>query len=462
LGFMIRQVPQDARLTDEAVLAALESALPHSVVTAVVADLGVSEQRRRKLPAELSILLSIAMNLFPRQSLVGVLQKMLKGLRLIWPEPFTIATKGAVSQARYRLGARPLVELFHRVCRPLADPTTKGAYLFGLRLMALDSTIEDVPDTPANVRAFGRHRSDRGESAFPQVQAVYLIESGTHAVIDAGFFPVHSNQHASAQRLLRSVSEGMLLSWDAGLHSFDIAHKTRARDAHFLGRVPASAKPQAIKRLEDGTYLAQIYPSDRRRRRHGESLLVRIIEYTLTDPNRVGFGQLHRLMTSLLEPKECPALELVLAYHERWEVEITIDELDTHQRLPQRPLRSKKPVGVIQELYGLLIAHYAIRRIMFDSARAHGLDPDRLSFAHAFELVCDALSDFQQVASEDHPKLYQRLLQDIASPLLPPRANRVNPRVVKRKIGKYNLKRAEHQHWPQPTKPFSQAVALLI
>jgi len=462
LGFMIRSVPANAKLADEVALDALESALPGVVIEAVLADLGVAEQRRRKLPAELVILLTVAMNLFTRQSLSQVLVKMLKGLRLLWPEPtFQPASKSAISQARYRLGARPLVELFHRVCQPLAGPETKGAFLFGLRLMAIDLTVEDVPDSPENVRAFGRHWSDRGASAYPQVLAAYLDECGTHAIIDAGFWPCHANQHACAQRLLRSVEQGMLLTWDAGLHSFAIAKKARARDAHFLGRVPAGPKFKPLRPLSDSSYLTHLQPNNHGRLWHGERLLVRIIEYTLTDPNRPGYGQLHRLMTSLLDPAECPALELILAYHERWEVEITIDELDTHQRLPLHPLRSKKPVGVIQELYGLLIAHYAIRRVMLDSAIRHGLDPDRLSFTNAVELVCDAIAEFQQVVSEEHPRLYQRLLDDLARHRLPARANRLNPRVVKRKMSKFHLKRPEHQRWPQPTKPFREAVAVL-
>lgn len=463
MGFMIRQIPENARLADEVALDALASALPRAVIEAVVVDLGVAEQRRRKLPADLVILLTVAMNLFTRQSLGQVLVKMLKGLRLLWPEPaFQTASKGAISQARYRLGARPLVELFHRICQPLAGPETKGAFLFGLRLMALDLTFEDVPDSPENARAFGRYWSDRGQSAFPQVLCAYLEECGPHAIIDAGFWPCHANQHACARRLLRSVCAGMLLMWDCGLHSFEIARATRGRDAHFLGRVSSQPRFRSLRQLPDGSFLTHLQPNNHGRTWRGEPLLVRIIEYTLTDPNRPGCGQVHRLMTSLLDPERCPALELVLAYHERWEIEITIDELDTHQRRPSHPLRSQKPIGVLQELYGLLLAHYAVRKAMHDSALKHGLDPDRLSFTSAVEVVCDAISEFQQVAPEEHPRLYQRLLNDIARHRLPERANRSNPRVVKRKMSKFHLKRPEHQHWPQPTKPFREAVAVLI
>lgn len=461
MRFMIRHFDEGAKLSDEARLAAIEKAVPHSVVQDVVRDLGVGEQRRRKLPAELTLLLAVTMNLFTHYPLHQVLIKLLKGLRLIWHDPdFVAATKGAICQARYRLGATPVVELFHRVCRPMATPATPGAFLFGLRLMAIDSTNEDVPDTPENAQVFGRPSGARGDGAFPQILALHLVECGTHAIVDTGLWPCHSNARAGALRLLRSVTEGMLLMWDTGLHSFKMASRTRVCGAHFLSRVPAYAKFQPVRYLQDGSFLAYIYPNHHRRKR-GERMLVRVMEYTLTDPNRPGYGERHRLMTSLLGLEQCLALELVCAYHERWEVELVVDETDTHQRLPYHPLRSQKPMAVVQEFYGLLIAHYAVRYVMHDAALQAGIDPDRLSFTNALAEICDSIREFQMVDSAQHPILYQRLLRDIARHRLPERANRINPRVVRRKIFRYRVKRKEHRQWPQPLKTFMEAVALL-
>jgi hypothetical protein len=458
---MIRQIDPNAKLTDEALMRALEATVPQAAVEATIADLGVAEQRRRKLPAELTMLLSIAMNLFTHHPLEEVLRQLLKGLRLIWPEDdFVTANKSAISKARYRLGAAPLVELFHQVCKPIATKATPGAFLFGLRVMAIDGTSEDLPSTAQNARVFGRPGGNRGEGAFPQAKGVYLLECGTHAVVDAGFWPCSTGEDGCARRLLRSVTEGMLLMWDAGLHSFDLAQATRDRGAHFLGRVPGNVKLRPIWRLPGGSYLAYIYPSDRGRRMRGEHLLVRVIEYTLTDPDRPGYGETHRLMTSLLEFDRCPALELACAYHERWEIELAVDEMATHQKLAGHPLRSKKPVGVIQELYALLIAHYIVRHTIHQAALQAGLDPDRLSFTKTLSLICDAIPEFQMVAPEQHPVLRRRLLEDIARQRLPERDHRINPRVVKRKMSNFRLKRPEHQHWPQPSVTFREAVAI--
>src|SRR6266851_4070601 len=163
LSFMVRAWAPSAKFTDAIALEALERVVPPALIQAAAAEADVPTVRRRKLPADVTLLLCLAMSLWTHEALAVVLHKLVHGLRLFWPDPdITLASKGAISQARYRLGARPLVALFHAVCRPLATDQTPGAFLFGLRLLAIDGTTEDVPDSPANERAFGRHHSDRG------------------------------------------------------------------------------------------------------------------------------------------------------------------------------------------------------------------------------------------------------------------------------------------------------------
>jgi hypothetical protein len=251
----------------------------------------------------------------------------------------------------------------------------------------------------------------------------------------------------------------MLVMWDRGLHDYDMLIHTHQRGAHILSRLPAHVKPEIVQPLTDGSYLAYLRPSDYQRRKNGERLLVRVIEYTLTDPDLPGYGEIHRLVTTLLDPEAYPILDLICAYHERWEAEITIDEIDTHQRLSSGPLRSLKPVGVIQELYGLLIAHYIIRALMHEAAQQAHLDPDRLSFVGAVRVLQRAVPEFQMTAPQQLPALYQRLLRDMARKRLPKRRLRSNPRVVKRKMSNFKLKRAEHLTWPQPvTRSFREAI----
>ncbi|MCI0710721.1 MAG: hypothetical protein L0154_11220 [Chloroflexi bacterium] len=147
-------------------------------------------------------------------------------------------------------------------------------------------------------------------------------------------------------------------------------------------------------------------------------------------------------------------------YHERWEIEITIDDVDPHQRLPDHPFRSRNPVGVIQEFYAMLIAHYIVRYFMFHAASRVDLDPDRLSFTFALDVGWDALPLFQLLPPADHPHLHQWLLAWLRQVQLPPRRLRGNPRVIKRHMSKFPRKKPEHLNPPKPTLDFRDSSVL--
>jgi hypothetical protein len=462
MGFSVREVDAESKFCDQLTLAAFAPVLPLATVEAVLREQGALARRRRKLSPTITVWIIIAMHLYTRVALRELLAQLAHGLRFIWPLlPEALPAPSALTYRRYQLGAKPLVALFHRVCQPLATPDTPGAHLFGLRLMAIDGTIDNLADTPENAAYFGRPGSDRGPGAFPQVLGVSLCEVGTHAVVDAGFWPCHTSERLGAERVLRSVGPGMLVMGDRGLYSYRMLATAQARGAQVLCRLTSTFRRHERQRLPDGPWLGWIYETDGHGRRTGARQQVRLIEYTLADPGRPGHGERHRLLTTLLDPAAYPALELACAYHERWEIEVTIDEQQSHQRLAQQPLRSRKPVGVIQELYGLLLAHYLVRALMHQAARAAGVDPDRLSFVHALQVIGAAISDFELAAPAQLPALHARLLVDLAQRRLPERRNRSNPRVVKRKMSNFPLKRAEHRCWPQPIHSFREALYLI-
>ena len=461
MGFKIREIDAECNFSQALTVEALERAVPQHAISQALAHHAISTQRQRKLTLPLTLWLVISLHLYPTVSIAGVLRKLARGLRFIWVDPsLPLPTESALAYRRAQLGAPPVVTLFKQVCQPIATPQTRGAFLFGLRLMAIDGTTEDVPDTEANAAMFGRHSSARGPSAFPQLQGVYLVECGTHCVVDAGFWSCHTSERVGGFRMLRSVHRGMLLMWDRGFHDFDMLLAARKRQAHVLSRLPAHVKPLLLRPLPDGSSLAYLLPSEDARRRRGERLLVRIISYTITDPALPGFGEEHRVITTLLNPRLAPAHEVACAYHERWEVELVIDEIDTHQRLVGRTLRSLRPAGVIQEVYGVLIAHYAVRVLMHEAAVRADVDPDRLSFVHALEVVRDAVPEFQMVAEAQKQALYERMLVDMASKRLPARRPRWNARVVKRKMSNYKLKRPKHRHPARLQGMFRDAVKI--
>jgi hypothetical protein len=211
--------------------------------------------------------------------------------------------------------------LFAQVVRPLATVETPRAFLGGLRVMAVDGTVLDVPDSEANARVFGYPASRPGtQAAFPKVRLVLLIEAGTHLIVDALMCPYRMGERVRVKKLLRSVTEGMLLMWDRGLHSYAMVKATLATRCDYLGRVPKNVKFQVEKVLEDGSYLSWIAPDGKSKKKGGTKIQVRVIEYTIaTDESE----QIYRLITSLTDIVLFPALLLATEYHRRWEVEIS-------------------------------------------------------------------------------------------------------------------------------------------
>lgn len=389
-----------AGLGDRPLLEALEAAIPDEAVAAAIEATGTREQRRRSLPTQLVVTLVVAMGLWAAESMRHALAEVVAGWRegasgerVSWRLPST----AAIVQARQRAGARLFREVFQAVAGPLATPRTAGAFLGGLRLMAIDGTTLDVADTPDNERAFGRPTTGRGtkSGAFPQPRVVALIETGTHAICDAVLRPYRCSEAPAGLRLLRSVGPGLLLLWDRGFHSYAMVRATRAHEAHFLGRTKSNVVFTPTEILADGSFLASIYPSPTARRRGKDGIELRVIEYALDTPAGPG-REKYRLITSLLDERAFPAEQLAATYHERWEIETTLDEVKVHQWAHPRPLRSKHPREVVQEVYGLLLAHLAIRTLMHQAAVQDGGDPDRLSFTGALRVLRRAVPRAQR------------------------------------------------------------------
>lgn len=289
-----------------------------------------------------------------------------------------------------------------------------------------------------------------------------LMAVGTRLCLDAIIKPWRTSDHTTAPKLLESVRAGELVFWDCGFYSCGLMSQAMRGNKFFLGPVPAHAVLNPIGRLADGSYLVKVYasPNDRRDDRGG--LRLRVIEYTLEDPARVGCGERHRLITNLLDASAYPALELVALYHQRWEIEIDNDEITTHQLDRAVELRSRTPGGAVQEMYGVLVAHNAVRAVMAESARGVGIDPRCLSFINAVRIVREMVQAMRDAPAARLPLLYGGMLAQVAAGRLPPRDGRVNPRVVKViRPSNFPVKKAEHRHWPQPKRSFVDSIVLL-
>lgn len=332
--------------------------------------------------------------------------------------------------------------------------------------MAIDGFVLDVPDSPDNDRAFGRPGSGRGTSAFPQVRVLALSEAATHVFWRWNAKRCTVGESRMTPSLLRHLTPGMLLLWDRNFFKYDHVRRVVNRGAHLLARVKVGLVFVPIERLPDGSYLAKAYRNAADRKRDVGGIVVRVIDYALDEPARVGHGQEHRLITTLLDPARYPAAELVELYHVRWEQELAHDELKTHQMAAGAGgrggavLRSETPAGVFQELFGLMLAHYATRSVMASAAARAGVAPNRIGFTATLRILHLRLAQLPpEPTAQAH--WWDALLAEVGREVLPPRRNRINPRVIKRKMSKWPKKRPKHRDCPQPSRPFRETIVLL-
>ncbi len=365
----------------------LASVCPRPVIDEVLLQTGRASQRNRLLPAPAVVYYVMALALWREAPLEEVLRVVCEALQWLGggEAKAVQASKSAISQARSRLGAEVMQRLAERVLRPLAAPGAPGAWYRGWRVMALDGSCMDVADESANAEFFGYPTATRGQSAFPQARLLGMVECGTHVITAAAIAPYARSEKAmAAERLADWLDKGMLLLADRGFYSFKLWQSARASQAALLWRVTSSLKLPRQQLLSDGSYLSTIYDSADSARKHGQT--VRVIEYELAE-SATPTQDSYRLLTNLLDANQAPAEELAALYHERWEIEGVFDEFKTHLRANSTVLRSKTPDLVQQELWGLLLAHFAIRQLMAQAAWERGLDPDRLSFTHAVRVI---------------------------------------------------------------------------
>jgi hypothetical protein len=376
-------------LSDLVSVGVLTRVFPADLVDEVIAEVGRTQQRHRALPARVMAYFAIGMGLYGEGSYEDVLAQLTDGLAWAsgWREQYRLPGKSAIFQARERLGSAPLEGLFARVAVPLGGPDTPGVWLAGRRMVAVDGTCLDAADTPANDRYFGRAGVNKGEkAAFPQARLVAMAECGTHAMFAATVGAYRDGEAALAESLLDALTTDMLLLADRGFFSYALWRKASATGADLLWRVrvdgPGAPAPVNVSDLGDGSWLAHLRGANDR---VSEPMLARVIDYTLDDGR--DNPTVYRLLTTMLDSDEAPAAELALAYAQRWEVESAFDELKTHQRGPRIVLRSKSPDLVLQEIWGHLCCHYAIRSVMAQAAQHAGHDPDRVSFTAALRIV---------------------------------------------------------------------------
>lgn len=439
-------------------LAGLEKIITPELVTEALENSGKQSKRVCSLPNRVMIWVVLAMGLYTDMPIRQVFKASRFGRK--WEDT---PLRSTLCEARQRLGSEPLVELHRLLVKPLATEQTLGAFYRGMRKVGIDGTVLDVPDCEAH-QHLGRSAGGRGKAAFPQLRKVSLVELGTHIEFAIAHGGWNDSEKTLADQLWDSIPNDALLMADRGFFSFK-SWKKLHQSHKLLIRINKSMVFTPIESLSDHSYLAKVYGNSWNRSKDRHGILVRVIEYTIDDPQRTGHNQKHRLLTNLFDQTKYPASELIPEYHERWEEENTFDEQKTHQD----PCRAEKPTnlrsetkdGLTQELYALSLGHFVIRALMLEAAQLRKTDVDRLSFTGCFQILKTRLPECHATTHESFLEWCERLIWEMSRELNEPRRNRINPRVIKRKMSRWNKCRPHHRKQPPLTQTFEQTIVML-
>lgn len=390
---------------DQVSLGVLMSAVPRDAVDAAVAGCEVQALRSGgTLPPHVTAYLTMALCLFADDDYEEVATKVTGALTRFgcWDAGWQVPSSSGITQARTRLGAPVMAEILESVVEPVGTADTRGAWLRGWRVLAIDGFDVDMPDSDENAAEFGYSGSGDNRSAYPKARVVAVAECGSHAFLAAEVAGYDVGEQTLALRLYPRLRADELLTADRGFYSFDAWKLAAGTGAALLWRAPTGLRLPVVRVCPDGTYVSVVIdPNIRGRRRErilqdardgveldpDQAFLVRVVEYDVPDRAGNGSGELIVLMTTILDPAQARSDELADTYHQRWEQETGHDQLKTHLRGPGRLLRSRSPELVRQEIWAWLIVHYALARLITEAAEAADADPDRVSFTRVLRIA---------------------------------------------------------------------------
>jgi len=410
----------------------------------------LDKRRSRKCPAYVMVWFTIAFWFYGNDCYTQVFRWLHRFSKSLMP------SSSALTQARAKIGIGIMADVYRCIVQCLCTNDTPDAFYEELRIVAVDGFVLNVPDSEENRRAFGRPKNGNSYGAFPQVRIVTLCEVGSRVFFNFLAKPIRCGEVTLAKHVYRALPEKSLLLFDIGFCAYELMKIVIDRNSEFLGRSKMGRCFKKMQVLSDGSYLSKIYANDYDRLQDRNGTVVRVIEYKLDDPQRVGHGEMHRLVTTLLDENKHPAATLIVLYHERWEEELGIDEAKTHLR-KSPTLRSHRPAGVLQEVYGMLIAHFIIRKLAFEAAKKANISPRKISFTGTINVLRARLPEAPR-SRHLIKEWYESLLEEVSLQVLENRRNRINPRVIKRPQSKWPKKQEKHRKLPALERTFAETI----
>ncbi|MDP3276874.1 MAG: IS4 family transposase [Deltaproteobacteria bacterium] len=343
-----------------------------------LAATGGASKRNHRLPATSVVALIVAMGLMRNRSVVD----LANDFRLVRTRPNENPIESnAISAARARLGEAPVAHLASTVGMQWAAEAADAQRWRGLAIFGIDGSTLRVADTPENRSHFGLpgHDPKRGAAAYPQAQIVALMALRTHLIAALAVGPCKHSELSLAPALLEQVPERSLTILDRNFLSARLLlqYARKGRERHWLLRAKSNTKWRVVRTFGPGDFLVEMIVTSEARKRAPElpaKWNARVIHY-----QRRGFRP-QRLLTSLLDPERWPAHEFAALYHERWELELALDELKTEQLARKETLRSRAPWSVRQELWGVMLAYNLVRRRAERCALAEQVSTLQISF----------------------------------------------------------------------------------
>lgn len=404
----------------------LTRVVPFELVDGVLEESGARERRLRLLPSRVGVYFVLAMCLFPRAGYQGVWGKLVAGLRVLG---LAAPSGKALRDLRRRIGIAPVKALFEVLAGPLGWPRTPGIMFGRYRTVSFDGCKSvKVPDTAGNRVWLGKQKASNGETGYPALALMALVETGTRALLGAVFGPGAEGETGQARELLALLDQSMLVLIDRGFDGGDFLAAVAATKAQFLVRLTSTRRLPVLWPLADGSFLSVI---------GGGKVRIITAAVTVTCHDGTTYGGVYRLATTLLEHRAYPAQALMTLYHERWEHEVTYLAL-RHTLLQGRVLRSADPAGIEQEMWALLALYQALRIAVTDAVQSvPGTDPDRASYQIAVQTAQNLLTTAQNI-TDPGGDLSGEIGRAVLTGLHGPRRPRVCARKVKSPLSRWN------------------------
>jgi Transposase DDE domain/Insertion element 4 transposase N-terminal len=394
--------------------------------------------RRRKLPAEYVAWIVTGMGLLRDRSIQEVVHHLalvVPGLNP--PHARQTVTGGAVVQACDRLGDQALQTLFTLSADHWASASAQKHRWRGLRVFGADGSRLRIPNTTENDSAFGRAKSGRGWTGYPQLRMVALMVLRSHLLAGLTLGGCHDSELTLAASLWPKLPDSSLTILDRGFISYLLFHQlqTSGCNRHWLTRGKRNMRWRLLEKPGPNDFLVELPIHENLRRAHPE--LPQVLRARLIRYQRRGLRP-HFLLTSLLDPVAFPATEILELYHQRWELELGFDEIKIHiLEREQAHLRSRAPQRVRQELWGLAISYNLVRLEMERVAEGAGVSPRRISYRHTLMLIRNFWITAWVASPGVLPQRLDAVHHELALLIIPPRRERRFPRTVKIKMSNY-------------------------